>query len=73
MDRPTACVIATPPDPSGGVWVTVPALDGGERRHGPCIGWPRPHGGLTPTRGDLGLVVEDNTGQLWLIAWEASS
>lgn len=66
-----ACVIAAAPT-ADGVMVTIPTLDGGVRRHGPCIGYPRPDGGALPARGDRGLVVEDNTGQLWLVAWEAA-
>ena len=70
MTSPTAAVIAADPT-ADGVLVTIPSLDGGERRHGPCVGY-QPHGAVDAQRGDLALVVEDNTGRLWIVAWEAA-
>ena len=70
MTTPTAAIVAAAPT-AAGVLVTIPTLDGGERRHGPCAGY-QPHGVVNAARGDRALVVEDNTGQLWLVAWEAS-
>lgn len=71
MKAPTAAIVAADPT-SAGVMVTVPTLDAGRRRYGPAAGY-KPHpDGTEAVRGDRCVVVEDNTGQLWLLAWEAS-
>jgi hypothetical protein len=71
VTTPTAAVIAA--DPVGqGVMVTIPTLDSGARRYGPARGY-KPHpDGTEAQRGDACVVVADNAGQLWLLAWEAS-
>lgn len=53
---------------SAGTYVTVPALDGGRQRKGPCLG--RPWGALTPVRGDR-VLIADVAGTYWLVSWEA--
>lgn len=37
--------------------------------HGPCIGWVPRADGTTPSTGDACLIVEDDTGVLWIAAW----
>ncbi len=71
MTNSTAAEIAESPV-DGGVMVTIPSLDNSTRRHGPAIGY-KPHpDGTEAIRGDRALVVEDNTGQLWLVNWQVA-
>lgn len=50
--------------------VTLGAFDGGLHLFGPCPWMPR--GDVLPTRGDRCLVVFDDDGAPWVIAWEPS-
>lgn len=68
MQFPTAAKIAG--DPDDGVFVTIPSLDNGVRRHGPCLGYKSDFAGEDAVRGDDALVVEDNFGRLWILGWE---
>jgi hypothetical protein len=71
MVTPTAAVVAAAPVGQS-VMVTIPTLDGGARRYGPAKGY-KPHpDGTAAKRGDACVVVADNAGQLWLLAWEVS-
>lgn len=65
-----AALIAEPPT-GDGVMVRIPSLDDGRMRHGPCRGWPVRPDGRAPERDDPCLVVEDESGGMWIAAWTA--
>lgn len=52
------------------VRVTIPARDDGPRRHVAHGYHPTDDG--VPARGDSALVIESNTGRIWLLGWEAA-
>jgi hypothetical protein len=62
-----AGLIASPPDASGRVFVTIPSYDP-SLRHGPCPVMPR--GAAQPARGDRCLVVFTDEAEPWVVAWE---
>lgn len=62
-----AGTIAAPPTPEG-VMVKLPQRDGGTHRHGPCRWAPRGDG-IEPRRGDPCVVVEDDSGGMFVL-WD---
>lgn len=74
LERPAAVkgtIASEPATAAERVYVTVEAFDGGENRHGPCAWTPR--GALLPEAGDEALVVFDEQGDPWVVAWWPSS
>jgi hypothetical protein len=69
MLTPTSAAFAAEPDASG-AFVLIPSLDGQARRHGPCLGYKPDFAGVDAQRGDHALIVEDNDGRVWIVAWE---
>ena len=73
-DRPAAVkgiINGDPATDAERVYVLVPAFDGGEHQHGPCPWTPR--GSARPSTGDDALVVFDEQGDPWVVAWWPSS
>lgn len=73
-ERPAAVrgtIASAPIDSTTKVYVTIESFDGGENRHGPCRWMPRLISG--PAVGDEALVVFDEQGDPWVVAWWPSS
>ena len=67
------CFIAnTPADADDDLYVLVPDFDGGAHRHGPVHWQPHPDDTL-PSDGDRGVLLEDDDGDEWLLAWASST
>lgn len=62
-----ATVNTTPTDHEDDVYVVIPAIDS-TLRHGPVKGWPT-RGIPNPAKGDECLIVFDEAGEPWFVAW----